>query len=251
MPLRSTIKPDPKCSWTEPPSPPPGGLPKNLRQNSARGSFSPNGAVGACCRLTLARVETLTTTGARRSARPVNSGSPCARFACTGCRLSAPRTPIGINRLMAQNAAPARKRSKDAIRFSPIRDLILWIGGNGHAKRNTRCSKRLLNGVSTEVRAVNKKSRAVCAVMQSGSEAYQLTSHSRTQINGLGESDRPLSLRFSVVYRGCEFFRNPVAVVGRRRTILPSECFLALCSSPGLHSNSCEGEPLYRTQNVA
>jgi len=70
--------------------------------------------------------------------------------------------------------------------------------------------------------------------MQSGSEAYQLTSHSRTQINGLGESDRPPSLRFSVVYRGCEFFRNPVAVVGRRPNDFAVEDIFSPCAqAPG------------------
>ena len=87
----------------------------------------------------------------------------------------------------------------------------------------SRRSERSLNGVSTEVRAANKNSRAIGtydAERQRSISAYQ-----RLAYADCGETIVNPACVFSVVYRGCEFFRNPVAVVGRRPNDFAVEIF--------------------------
>jgi len=82
-------------------------------------------------------------------------------------------------------------------------------------------------------------------MMQSGSEAYQPTSDSRTQ-TGVKLSWAQLAFQRRVP--GLRVFSEFCSSCGTPTNDFPSECCLALCSSPGLHSNSSAGEPLYWTR---
>ena len=96
----------------------------------------------------------------------------------------------------------------------------------------SRRSERSLNGVSTEVRAANKNSRAIGtydAERQRSISAYQ-----RLAYADCGETIVNPACVFSVVYRGCEFFRSPVAVVGRRPNDFAVEDIFSPCAqAPG------------------
>src|SRR4026208_248287 len=96
----------------------------------------------------------------------------------------------------------------------------------------SRRSERSLNGVSTEVRAANKNSRAIGtydAERQRSISAYQ-----RLAYADCGDTTVSPACFFSVVYRGCEFFRNPVAVVGRRPNDFAVEDIFSPCAqAPG------------------
>jgi hypothetical protein len=95
----------------------------------------------------------------------------------------------------------------------------------------SRRSERSLNGVSTEVRAANKNSRAVGTY---DAERRSISAYQRLAYADCGETIVNPACVFSVVYRGCEFFRNPVAVVGRRPNDFAVEDIFSPCAqAPG------------------